>query len=356
MGTGEGILVMLGGVLLAAAGPAAWNTRSSFKGPAPPWLAACDGQHAGYADIWPRTSAAIRTPRCGWTPPKHGGPEIRAAVRLRGSSMSPRAGRWELATTSPCVVRHARERRGPAPVRLRLLVRPMGLGQVQVGAGTSSVLGEHALLWSGTAASVVDLHPVGFAASRAGGVWGNRQVGYGVPQTDSNDISWRALLWSGTAESVVNLHPAGFRWSCASDTWGVWQVGRACRTMATNDAGPCVVRHGRERREPAAERRPVVLCRAWLGRPTGRGGGRPRSAVVGHGFERSGPAPVRAGRIHLFRGLRDRRCGADRGVRRERIGQTRRPVGAAMTPYIDAEIRSRRGISSRRKGRKWRDS
>jgi hypothetical protein len=71
---------------------------------------------------------------------------------------------------------------------------------------------------------VVDLHPAGFAVSRAGGIWGGRQVGYGVP-VGSGAMAWHALLWSGTAESVANLHPIGFRWSCAYDAWGHWQVG-----------------------------------------------------------------------------------------------------------------------------------
>lgn len=226
MGTGEGILVMLGGVLLAAAGACGMEYEVVIQGPGTAWLAACDGQHAGYADI---LAADLRCyPHAAlWLDAARSmvdlNPSGCQASRILDVSEGRQVGIGDdlalLWSGTPESV---------------VALHPSGFdcscaygiwGKWQVGAGTSSVLGEHALLWSGTAASVVDLHPVGFAASRAGGVWGNRQVGYGVPQTDSNDISWRALLWSGTAESVVNLHPAGFRWSCASDTWGVWQVG-----------------------------------------------------------------------------------------------------------------------------------
>ena len=53
-------------------------------------------------------------------------------------------------------------------------------------------------------ASVVDLHPDGFAQSQALGVANGRQVGAGF----GAGTGWRshALVWSGTPESVVDLH------------------------------------------------------------------------------------------------------------------------------------------------------
>ena len=101
-------------------------------------------------------------------------------------------------------------------------------GDSQVGDGTygiSQFLGrdDHALLWHGTADSVVDLHPPGFEFyTRATGVSGNSQVGYGRPV--NNDYP-HALLWHGTADSVVDLHPAGFTESVARDVAGDLQVG-----------------------------------------------------------------------------------------------------------------------------------
>jgi probable HAF family extracellular repeat protein len=67
----------------------------------------------------------------------------------------------------------------------------------------------HALLWTGSAASVVDLHPSGFTGSLASGVSGSQQVGVG----QGFDTSLHALLWTGSAESVVDLNaflPTGF--------------------------------------------------------------------------------------------------------------------------------------------------
>ena len=80
----------------------------------------------------------------------------------------------------------------------------------------------HALLWSGTAESCVDLHPsVGSAGTAALAVSGGQQVGYGGVGSEIH-----ALVWSGTADSVVDLHaylPDGYFWSEATgiDSTGV---------------------------------------------------------------------------------------------------------------------------------------
>jgi hypothetical protein len=69
----------------------------------------------------------------------------------------------------------------------------------------------HALMWRGSAASVVDLHPAGYETSRALDICGEVQVGYGV--TSQPPIQTHALLWRGTAASVLNLNaflPQGF--------------------------------------------------------------------------------------------------------------------------------------------------
>ena len=95
----------------------------------------------------------------------------------------------------------------------------------QVGGGYNSAGGsEHALLWSGTAASAIDLHPAGFGSSYANGVYGNNQVGYG--NTQVGRVS-HALLWSGTAASAIDLNPpAGFTNSSATGVYGNTQVGQ----------------------------------------------------------------------------------------------------------------------------------
>lgn len=88
----------------------------------------------------------------------------------------------------------------------------VGGGQ-QVGWG-GAFGSEHALLWTGSAQSVVDLHPGGFSRTAAQGVAAGQQVGWGTI-----DGSTHALLWQGTADSVVDLHvflPSGFTGSSAS--------------------------------------------------------------------------------------------------------------------------------------------
>ena len=95
----------------------------------------------------------------------------------------------------------------------------------QVGAGSGPATGgqSHALLWNGTAASVVDLHPEGFVVSGASGISGDLQVGWGYPVGSDR----HALMWSGAAASVVDLHPNGYTSSVASDVSGGLQVGWA---------------------------------------------------------------------------------------------------------------------------------
>jgi hypothetical protein len=99
----------------------------------------------------------------------------------------------------------------------------------QVGGGFNSGVGnEHALLWSGTENSAVDLNPtnlVGFDGSLAYAIGGGQQVGIGQGSSTGGLGVSHALLWSGTANSAVDLHPTGFDNSTAFGTNGVNQVG-----------------------------------------------------------------------------------------------------------------------------------
>jgi hypothetical protein len=78
----------------------------------------------------------------------------------------------------------------------------------------------HAMLWTGSAASAVDLHPPGYSSSYAYGVSGGQQVGEGTVGGLRH-----ALLWTGSAQSVVDLHPKGFRETVAVAVAAGWQVG-----------------------------------------------------------------------------------------------------------------------------------
>jgi hypothetical protein len=95
----------------------------------------------------------------------------------------------------------------------------------QVGFGIlSGVSNNHALMWMGDSASVVDLNPIGITSSRAISASVIAQVGFGsVPsQTGSNN---HAFMWSGSAESAVDLHPADYEASFAEGVSNTTQVG-----------------------------------------------------------------------------------------------------------------------------------
>jgi hypothetical protein len=100
-------------------------------------------------------------------------------------------------------------------------------GGRQAGVGYTDIHTSHAMLWSGTAATAVDLHPAGafYESSRVSGLEGDQQVGYAGGSIISRPQ--HAMLWRGTAASAVDLHPAGFDTSAANGTNGVQQVGSA---------------------------------------------------------------------------------------------------------------------------------
>lgn len=95
-------------------------------------------------------------------------------------------------------------------------VQQVGNGFQVIGVNAFS--GPFAVVWSGTAASAVNLNPPDSSTSQANAVYGGQQVGYGY-------VPSRALLWSGSADSKVELHPDGYASSVANATNGVQQAG-----------------------------------------------------------------------------------------------------------------------------------
>lgn len=80
----------------------------------------------------------------------------------------------------------------------------------------------HAGLWTGAAATWVDLNPAGSTDSSARGVAAGQQVGCA-----SIGGYTHAGFWNGTAASWTDIHPAGYASSCAFDTDGSFQAGSA---------------------------------------------------------------------------------------------------------------------------------
>lgn len=95
-------------------------------------------------------------------------------------------------------------------------------GPVQVGRTFPVFNTNHAAMWTGTAASFIDLHPAGYLVSTAYDVDGSAQVGYASTAVNSGN---RAFKWQGSAASAVSLHPAGFSVSEAHGVSGNTQVG-----------------------------------------------------------------------------------------------------------------------------------
>jgi hypothetical protein len=110
-------------------------------------------------------------------------------------------------------------------------------GDVEVGVGDG-----HALLWRGTPQSVVDLNPATFKASQANDVFGNVQVGTGN-LTPNVPGGLRALMWSGSAASVVELVPTGL-FSEAFAVVGNTQVGYVAHSTPLGPARNATLWHG----------------------------------------------------------------------------------------------------------------
>ncbi len=127
---------------------------------------------------------------------------------------------------------------------LYTLGRPAGIGSIEAGVaaggqitgdGYGSVTSEnyHALLWTPSATSGIDLNPSGFVESRAYGTSGTQQVGYGSTALPSVN-SAHALLWNSSAASAADLNPSGFTYSIANATSGTQQVGAGSSPSTNN--------------------------------------------------------------------------------------------------------------------------
>ncbi len=112
----------------------------------------------------------------------------------------------------------------------------------QVGFGERpvyTIFYQHAMLWTGSAASAIDLHPTFNPYSKALGVRNGQQVGFTAishyPMGDAIGYQpgTRAVLWTGTAASAVDLHPIGYDASQALATNGTQQGGHAYIALPT---------------------------------------------------------------------------------------------------------------------------
>ena len=96
----------------------------------------------------------------------------------------------------------------------------------------TGLTGQFATMWNGSSKNWVDLHDPFYSETNALGVAGDMQVGFGFLQGGGT----RAVMWRNTAESIVSLHPQGFDRSWAWATDGANQVGFAQQTNARHAA------------------------------------------------------------------------------------------------------------------------
>lgn len=96
-------------------------------------------------------------------------------------------------------------------------------GTVQGGMATpsSNPFGTDAVVWHGTAASIVNVAPAGYEYSLIEGVGGGQEVGGAAVNASGNYL---AYLWNGTNPGI-NLNPTGYDSSTALGTNGTTQVG-----------------------------------------------------------------------------------------------------------------------------------
>lgn len=97
------------------------------------------------------------------------------------------------------------------------VLHPAGSGEsLALAAGAGQQAGfvnvgqEHASAWSGSAGSLIDLHPAGAMRSRATSAWGvaggGEQAGWVILNGEQDT---HASVWRGSAASWVDLHPGG---------------------------------------------------------------------------------------------------------------------------------------------------
>lgn len=117
-----------------------------------------------------------------------------------------------------------------------------GTGAQAVAVGGGKQVGyvvkrlANAAVWSSTAKSLTVLHPTGAVISTAYGTDGARQVGYAgydvrvraEAAKGNKDARFNyAMVWTGTAASAINIHPYPFTHSCAMAVNGDWIAGYA---------------------------------------------------------------------------------------------------------------------------------
>src|SRR5690348_14635302 len=108
-------------------------------------------------------------------------------------------------------------------------------GNQQVGNADNNNGQSHAMLWSGTAKSQIDLHSGPFSSSAAVAIGGGIQAGWGsniqeVPNFQGVLLKsevHHALVWHGSPGTIKDLNPAGWAESMVTGMAQGKQIGWA---------------------------------------------------------------------------------------------------------------------------------
>ncbi|MBL0869572.1 MAG: hypothetical protein IBJ18_03230 [Phycisphaerales bacterium] len=136
-------------------------------------------------------------------------------------------------------------------------------GAIAVGTAEFPAIGSpfpdarnaHAILWNSATSSFTDLHPEGFSGSYAFSARNGQQVGYGFIGQGN-----RALLWTGSAASMVDLTASYMDSATLTDTDGQFQVGGA---ITPNSEGSSVAFIWNGTAESAVQIHPVILAESY---------------------------------------------------------------------------------------------
>src|SRR5206468_3397074 len=113
-------------------------------------------------------------------------------------------------------------------------VTPIGPAAAKLtGAGTGKQVGGgndgHAYLLTGDSLTSIDLHPLGYSSSMALSTDDTQQCGYAF---STSSFGNHAMLWSGSSASAVDLHTM-YTWTYCAGNDGGQQVGFGERPVYT---------------------------------------------------------------------------------------------------------------------------
>jgi probable HAF family extracellular repeat protein len=107
----------------------------------------------------------------------------------------------------------------------------VGYYKIQCAAAAPCIVSQtHGALWTPAGARTsIDLNPAGYFSTTVTGLAAGRQVGFGYATKPNFTQQYHALMWSGSAQSMIDLNPLHFDGSIAHAIDGLTIVGSGYR-------------------------------------------------------------------------------------------------------------------------------